>query len=135
MADFSTTPPTPVVYYLRLLALLAWVTVLALLSLSPSVRAPVGLQLWDKLNHFIAYAVLAWLCLRMLGARQQVSARLKLVVWLLCMAYGLLLEVLQWLMALGRSWEAGDLLANGCGALAICVLFRHSRPRSLHHES
>jgi glycopeptide antibiotics resistance protein len=45
------------------------------------------------------------------------------VSWGLAAAFGLLLESLQWLMASGRQWEAGDQLANALGAIFGCVVF------------
>ena len=133
MVGFRTSPPCRTVRNLRLVALFAWSSALVVLSLGPEVRAPAGLQVWDKFSHFAAYAVLALLLLRTLLIWQEISPRLRLITWLACMAYGLLLEALQWLMAAGRQWESGDLLANGCGALAVCVLFRHVCVRASIH--
>jgi len=133
MAGFNPSPSSRSIRNLRLFALLAWSAGLAGLSLAPDVQAPAGLQLWDKLNHFFAYAVLALLLLRLLLLGYEFPARLEFFAWLACFAYGLLLETLQGLMRVGRVWELGDLLANGCGALVACVLFRHVRMRPSNH--
>lgn len=109
---------------LRLAALLLWAAALVYLSLNPDVKAPSGALGWDKLNHFAAYAVLAVLLIRALLAWRAVTIRLLAVVWASCVAYGALIEGLQWLMALGRTWEWGDMLANALGALVMCVVFR-----------
>ena len=104
-------------------SLLLWAGALAYFSLTPEVAAPAGVKLWDKFSHFAAYAVLALLLVRVVTCRWVPSLRWLAISWLLCSAYGLLLEILQWGMALGRCFEAGDLLANGLGALAGCALF------------
>ena len=115
---------------IRLIPLLLWVAALAYLSLAANVKAPSGPLGWDKLNHFLAYAVLAALLLFALSARRAISGRSLLVAWFASFGYGLLLELLQWAMAAGRCFELADLFANGFGALVVClscVLFRHGR--------
>lgn len=122
--------PSRPVRILRLFTLLLWAFALAFLSLVPEVEAPAGLQLWDKFNHFAAYAVLTLLLIRTLSAWRSHSDRLLTVAWLACAAYGMLIEGLQWAMGVGRQWEFGDLLANALGALAACVVFRLISVRS-----
>ena len=126
----SSAVPGRSVRILRLFTLLLWAFALAFLSLVPEVEAPAGLQLWDKFNHFAAYAVLTLLLIRTLPAWRSHSDRLLMVAWLACAAYGLLIEGLQWAMRVGRQCEFGDLLANALGTLAVCVVFRLSRVRS-----
>jgi len=118
----------------RLAALLLWSGALAYLSLASSVTVPAGAFGWDKLNHFAAYAVLTLLLIRTLLAWQRLSPRILLYSWLAGTTYGLLLEGLQWLMAVGRQFEVGDLLANALGALLACVIFRRIAGRSYRHE-
>ena len=120
MADNPLSPST---LALRLGALLLWAAALVYLSLAPNVTVPSAAFGWDKLNHAAAYAVLAGLLILTLLARQAASTRLLAGAWAACFAYGLLLEGLQELMGLGRTFEWGDLLANGLGALATCVVF------------
>ena len=121
-------------FTLRLVVLLAWAAIIALLSLSANVKVPSGVFGWDKFNHFAAYALLSLLLIHTLQARRHPSARLLAVSWLICVVYGLLLEGLQWFMETGRQAEAGDLLANALGALAACVVFRHFCGRSFQDE-
>jgi VanZ family protein len=121
-------------FTLRLVALLAWAAIIALLSLSANVKVPSGVFGWDKFNHFAAYALLSLLLIHTLQARRRPSAQLLAVSWLICVVYGLLLEGLQWFMEAGRQAEAGDLLANALGALAACVVFRHFSGRLFKHE-
>jgi len=115
---------------LRLTALTLWVAALAYLSLAPEVVAPGGVRIWDKFSHSAAYAVLAVLLIRALVVRWPVDSRRLFTAWLLCFGYGLLLEGLQGWMALGRQFEAGDLLANALGALAGCALFCRNTVRA-----
>jgi len=133
-ADDTTPALKRLPFTLRLVALLAWVVIIAWLSLSANVKVPPGVFGWDKFNHFAAYALLSLLLIHTLQARRHPSARLLAVSWLICVVYGLLLEGLQWFMETGRQAEAGDLLANALGALAVCVVFRHFFGRSFHDE-
>ncbi len=133
MSRLIASPSDRSIRNLCFAALLAWSLGLAVLSLAPEVQVPGGLQGGDKLSHVAGYAVLALLLLRCRTLFFENSVRLRFCAWLACFAYGLLLEALQWLMAAGRTWELGDLLANGCGALVGCVLFRHGRIRSSTH--
>jgi VanZ family protein len=121
-------------FTLRLVALLAWAAIIALLSLSANVKEPSGVFGWDKFNHFAAYALLSLLLIRTLQARHRPSAQLLAISWLICVVYGLLLEGLQWFMAAGRQAEAGDLLANALGALVVCVVFCRYPGRLFKHE-
>lgn len=114
-----------IIFWLRLTALAIWAFALAFFSLTPDIKTPSGPLSWDKFNHFAAYAVLALLLIRTLTVKCNVSIRLLGASWLACAVYGLLLEGLQWVMEAGRQWEVADLLANGLGALAACVIFRH----------
>lgn len=106
-----------------MVALVFWATALACFSLAPGVPTPAGVKLWDKFSHFTAYAVLAVLLVRVPDSRHPLTLSQLSNAWLGCASYGLLLECLQWSMALGRRFEPGDLLANGLGALLGCVVF------------
>ncbi|MEJ2199993.1 MAG: hypothetical protein P8X63_03110 [Desulfuromonadaceae bacterium] len=95
------------------------------LSLTPSPPQPLpwfpGL---DKVLHAGAYALLT------LSAggffRLWTPARLRAWEWALAYAFigGALLEILQYLTAVGRVCEAGDFLANLSGALVVYTGFR-----------
>lgn len=114
----------------RLALLLAWAAALTYLSLAPEVKVPAGIPAWDKLHHFAAYGLLALLLLRTVAVRGRPTDRVLLAVWIACSVYGLLLEILQRLMEVGRQMEWGDQLANTLGALTACVVFRHVARRS-----
>lgn len=115
---------------LRIMPLCLWSGALTWVSLAREVSAPGGVQIWDKFSHFAAYTVLAVLLIRTLQLRRQTDARQLFTAWLMCVGYGLLLEGLQGWMALGRQFEAGDLLANALGALAGCALFCRNAVRA-----
>ena len=126
MSALFSSQNTHSAFRLRVSALFIWAAALAYLSLAPGVDAPAGLPLWDKFNHFAAYAILSGLLLRVLASRHRVSLWILMLAWLVCTGFGLFLEGLQWLMGVGRQWEPGDLLANALGALVMCVIFRHA---------
>ena len=107
-----------------LAALLLWAAALMLLSLLPLSGMPSPFVNSDKLQHGVAYVVLTGLLAGALTAHRGVSTRPWLHAGLGAFLYGLLLEVLQGLMQLGRTAEWGDLLANGLGVLCACVVFR-----------
>lgn len=80
-------------------------------SLLPASRLP-GFGLWDKLEHALAYGMLAF----WFGS---VMFRRSLpVLFIALLLFGLLLEWAQGAMALGRQSDWHDLFANGVGALA-----------------
>lgn len=89
----------PSAFYCALIAIL----VLGLIPFVPKI-ADTG---WDKTNHLLAFAVLAWL-----GC---ISFPKRIIFLLLALfAFGALIEALQSLTP-HRSAEWGDLLADGVG--------------------
>ena len=90
-------------------------------SLVPTSSLP-QVTLWDKVEHFIAYAVLAVLGARAFPGRP----------WLLAaalVANGVGVEILQEAMGLGRQGEVLDALANTLGIAAGLGLIRLTRRR------
>ena len=83
--------------------------VLSWLSLSPMRELP-SVSMWDKSEHFIAYAVLATVCLLLFPGRPG-----RIIAG--CIAFGVLIEVLQALMGFGRQGDWRDALANSIGVL------------------
>lgn len=109
----------------RWLALLSWGGFILWLSLMPSPPAAPGILGWDKLQHFLAYGLLALLIARVLECRRAGANRHAWwQAWLVAVLFGLLLELLQGSMRYGRSAEWPDLIADALGALLACVLFR-----------
>ena len=115
---------------LLMLTGLYWVVLFVFTHLPPArvPRAPGG----DKLHHFLAYLVLAF----MLGATlwQLLPGRrrvIPLVVFLAAAGYGIVDELTQ--IAVGRDAEVADWVADVCGgaagALALLALRRLLPPR------
>lgn len=114
----------PAASRLQFALLFAWAAALAWLSLAPRVPLPPGPLGWDKLDHALAYLVLTVLLLLALrSAKGGLSRRTLVIGGAASFSYGLILEVLQSLMALGRQGEVTDLAANALGTLAACVVF------------
>jgi VanZ family protein len=88
--------------------------VLAWLSLAPTNELP-KVTLWDKAEHAIAYSVLT-----LVGAILFPDRNVRLVVG--CMAFGILIEVLQATMGFGRDGDWRDAVANATGALVVVAL-------------
>jgi len=114
------------------LLLICYLVLLTTLSLMPSPPEPPGVFEWDKMQHASAYAVLATLYYASLPVRFAPFRRLVLAAALAWMT-GALLELLQGVLASGRCFEAGDLVANLVGALAgtcftsCCAALIHGR--------
>lgn len=75
----------------------------------------------DKLGHFLFYAVAMFLALMALGEwlRGKMGfRRAAATAFAGLLAYGLLMEGLQWAMQAGRSAEWADVAANSLGLVA-----------------
>ena len=97
-----------------------WVFISALcaiymLAVLPSDSVP-GIQLWDKLNHALAFFVLA-----LLMAKAWPSAALSWQQLALLLCYGLFIELSQALLPYrDASWQ--DMVANACGLLLYITI-------------
>jgi len=91
------------------LALWGCVLVVAYLAFLPSAD-PIGVS-WDKGNHLLAFAVMAWLADLGWPAQRQAVWR-----WGLLLGYGLLIEAVQHLLPL-RHFSLLDWIADGLGIL------------------
>ena len=96
-------------------------------SLTPVTALP-GAGLWDKAEHLVAYLGLA-----LIGAAAFPTRLARLATGLFC--GGVLIEMLQSMMGLGRQGDPADVLANTMGmttgllaALAIRALIRVKSP-------
>ena len=102
-----------------------WSAVLAFLMLLPADKIPQSqLLTLDKINHLIAYGLLSFLIA--LGYSIKPSIKKKRNALLrdvsLAMAYGTLLELLQYFVP-GRALDLFDLLANLTGCLLGILIF------------
>ena len=131
MADFfvnlgSSFRPGTKAGKTRILRTLAavWAGAIAILSLLPAKVAPSS-GVWDKLEHALAFAVLAVLMRTAWGAIPYLR------VWLLATVYGGLIELSQ-MLSPGRLADVMDGFANALGACAGLVLvWLWRKPRQL----
>jgi VanZ family protein len=91
------------------LALLVCVLVIAYLAFSPSEKLPGSPS--DKLNHLLAFGVLAWLAHKSYPERHISPYR-----WILLLGYGLLIEVIQGFLPFRES-SLLDFSADAAGIL------------------
>ena len=95
------------IYAFRALLLIC-LTAITWLALT-SEPLPVSYQAWDKPNHWVAFFTLAFLV-----DYSFPRSRRNWIKWMLLIAYGLGLEVMQWLSGI-RVFETYDLLADVLG--------------------
>lgn len=111
---------------LKALVPVVWAGIILGLSLVPSLPGTVSFPGADKLLHAGAYAVLAGLVALAFADTDRGKPFAATVAFVVTVAFGACIELLQDLMQLGRTAEWGDLLANMSGALLACVIFRHT---------
>ncbi len=115
-------------------ALLSWACVILWLSsLTPRDFPEAAFLFWDKLSHFLAYAVGGWLAaaaLRTSRPRTPV-VRLLLVAVLLIAAFGILDEAFQTLTPGRTGGDVDDWVADLLGAAAGAALTLPTQPRLL----
>jgi VanZ family protein len=98
------------------LALAGCLIAITVLALIPPGHEPVGSA--DKVNHFAAFLVLAWL-----ADHAYPGYSFRPEPWMALLGYGLLIEVLQAFLPY-REASLGDLVADGAGLLAYLALRR-----------
>jgi VanZ family protein len=102
--------------------------IIAILSLLPSSEmsgiAWFHIPFFDKIVHLGMYFVLAILFIfAMENSRAKLDFQLALFVFLIGIAYGGLLEILQYLMHEGRSADWFDFLADALGSLTGILIY------------
>jgi glycopeptide antibiotics resistance protein len=111
-----------------------WAIVILVLSLLPPGAFEIfnwNLLSRDKLLHTLAYSVLSFIVYDALLASSRINySKLHLIVRvsIVCIAYGILMECLQYLENLGRIFDSGDIIANAfgtCVGIIIYSLFKH----------
>lgn len=114
------------------LLFISWVVVITILSLFsfPSIDLDPGsftIPYADKITHFIFYLVFGFVgCMSL---RERTMGNLGMIktiriVLVLAILYGILMEVLQYILTTDRMAELGDVLANTLGAFAGIGLIR-----------
>lgn len=100
-------------------------TGITILSVLPNVQLPkFELVASDKLGHAVAYGTLTWLALR--GLRRSTGRMTSAGAWmtlLFAIAYGVLMEFVQYAFVPGRFYEYDDMIANAFGALVAWSIF------------
>jgi VanZ family protein len=119
-------------------ALLCWAGgILWLSSLAPQELPDAAFIAWDKVNHFLAYAVGGWLAagtLRLSRPQTPIAGRIFLAVVLIAV-FGILDEALQTLTPGRTGGDIGDWIADVLGAGAGAVLSIPTQRRLHRRES
>jgi len=75
----------------------------------------------DKVVHFCMYLGFTWLLCWSLHS--EFKSNVKYYILFFTIGWGILMEVFQLEMELGRAFEWFDVLANSCGALTGVVIY------------
>ncbi len=81
---------------------------------------PPRIPYFDKYIHVFLFGTLAFLWIT--GLRKQGLAQPIMISVVFCIAYGIVIEILQELMQLGRAFEWLDIGADVAGILLACVI-------------
>jgi VanZ family protein len=81
----------------------------------------------DKIVHFMMYAFLMFVWLKSMKSDRNLIVSYYYIAGglLYCTILGIILELLQYRLAVGRSFEVWDIVANIAGALTVILLFKH----------
>lgn len=81
----------------------------------------------DKIVHFIMYAFLMYIWLKTMDYNIRPEMRNYYLAGgiIYCFILGFILEILQYRLAAGRSFEVWDIVANIAGALTVVLLFKY----------
>ncbi len=103
------------------------ITLSSLFDLSGIDTGGVSVPYADKGVHFVFYffaVVLGVLCLEERKQNNGGTKKILVVVLLGSIAYGVLIEGLQWLMPFGREADIWDIVANSLGAITGGLLIQ-----------
>lgn len=109
------------------LALGVCVLAITYLALAPLDQVPVTSN--DKLNHILAFGVLAWLAETSYPGRSLAPYR-----WAALLGYGLLIEVVQGFLPF-RDFSLADLAADAAGILLYTLIASVRRRRAARESS
>lgn len=120
--------------YLKIIYLSAavlWTAVVFYLCLMPSGDVPTVPWLdfpgADKLIHMVLFGVLSglyWMAYRALSG-QEPGIKATLLLAAAAFDVGILIEILQWAMPLGRSFEIWDIVVNAVAAVTVGLLMKN----------
>jgi VanZ family protein len=111
--------------FLRVIPMLLVMGIIFIISAQPGDRLPLPSFFGaDKIAHALIYSLLAAATLISLpaGLRSDRPRLTAVIVWLICLGYGLSDELHQSFVP-GREASVGDLLADGFGAAAVCTIW------------
>lgn len=113
--------------YRKLWLLIGWGMVLLICFLSLTPNPPeLGFNLWDKVNHFIAYAgMMGWFGQLYMKTSQRLTLAVAIII------LGIVLEVVQG-MGGYRMFEYHDMLANILGVIIALVIIYLKGDRVLY---
>jgi len=98
-----------------------WAAILAVLSLSSGQDLPkIDIDYFDKIGHFLVYAILTFFIYKA-GIEAKLKSPLLIAVFLPCI-YGVLMEILQGTFSEVRSPDIFDALANAFGAIFVATI-------------
>ncbi len=102
---------------------LAWTLIVTILSGIPGKQVPsLGFHAEDKVAHFVVYAILAILWLKVWIVNEQKRFTAICIAFVTCVAWGFFMEILQKYCFVDRSFDYYDALANSIGAgLGIAI--------------
>jgi VanZ family protein len=92
------------------------IVIVAITFLATTPAPPVSFSLWDKLNHFIAFATLA-----LLADYSFPKTGWRKPVFLYLFIYGVSLEIMQWFTKY-RFLDYADVIANGVGLISYIAI-------------
>jgi VanZ family protein len=109
--------------WLRITLSLIYLTIVAFLSLLPPNDFP-DIPLFpgaDKIVHTCMYLGLAWLACWVMHAEIKRKWYYIIVIFSIC--WGIMMEIFQFLMHLGRSFEFNDIASNSIGTLIGVLIY------------
>ena len=109
--------------WLRITLSLIYLTIVAFLSLLPPNDLP-DIPLFpgaDKIVHTCMYLGLAWLACWAMHA--EVKRKWYYIIILFSISWGVMMEIFQFLMHLGRSFEFYDIISNSIGTLIGVLIY------------
>lgn len=120
-------------FFLYLSLLIVFTVVLTILSLRTFSTSTQFFTYQDKVGHFIAYALTAWLACQVLGIYLNRKTTF-ILAFLYATITGGILELLQAYLTTSRQGEWSDLVANLLGTLTGCVIFSLIRKLNFSHD-
>lgn len=104
----------------------AYAIVLAILSLVNLQTMPsLGSSFDDKVYHCIAYLIFAILCYNFL--RTTKCKQIGMLTFVIAVVYGIVIEVLQGTIAIYRTLDIYDMIANTVGVIAALGLIKGAK--------